>query len=264
MPKKALLVISFGTSYNETREKTITAIENELRAGYPEHDFFRAFTSRMIIKKLKERDGEIIDIPHEALEKLKAEGYTEVVCQTTHVINGYEYDLMISELKKFENDFEVLTIGTPLLTTIEDYQQVAETAISELPPIGEQEALVYMGHGSEHHANATYPAMDYTFKHMGHKNAFMGTVEGFPALEDIIPQLKEKGYHKIYLAPFMIVAGDHAINDMAGDEEDSWKRILENEGFEVECILKGLGQFNGIRKMFLEHCRNGRNVRELL
>lgn len=264
MPKKALLVISFGTSYNETREKTITAIENNLRADYPDYDFRRAFTSRMIIKKLKERDGEHIDIPHEALEKIKAEGYTEVVCQTTHVINGYEYDLTINELKKFEDDFDVLTIGTPLLTTIEDYQQVAQIAIEELPTLKEGEALVYMGHGSDHHANATYPAMDYTFKHLGYKNAFMGTVEGFPSLDDIIPQLKEKNYHKIYLAPFMIVAGDHALNDMAGDDEDSWKNILEAEGFEVECVLKGLGQFKGIQDMFLAHCRSGKSVKELL
>lgn len=264
MPKKALLVISFGTSYLETREKTIGAIEKDLQKKFPDHDFRRAFTSRMIIKKLRERDNELVDIPHEALEKLKNEGYTEVVCQTTHVINGYEYDITISELKKFENDFEVLTIGTPLLTTIEDYERVAKTAIGELPQMQEGEALLYMGHGSEHHANATYPAMDYTFKHLGYKNAFMGTVEGFPSLSDIVPQLKEKGYHKLYLAPFMIVAGDHAINDMASDEEDSWKTLLEAQGFEVECVLKGLGQFQGIRDMFMEHAENGTNVRELL
>lgn len=264
MPKKALLVISFGTSYRETREKTIGAIERDLQKGFPDYDFRRAFTSRMIIKKLRERDNEYVDIPHEALEKLKNEGYTEVICQTTHVINGYEYDLTINELKKFENDFDVLTIGAPLLTTIDDYEQVAKTAISELPEMKEGEALLYMGHGSEHHANATYPAMDYTFKHLGYKNAFMGTVEGFPSLNDIIPQLKEKGYHKLYLAPFMIVAGDHAINDMASDEEDSWKTLLENEGFEVECVLKGLGQFKGIQDMFLEHAKNGTSVKELL
>ena len=121
-----------------------------------------------------------------------------------------------------------------------------------------------MGHGSDHHANATYPAMDYTFKFLGYRDIYMGTVEGFPSLDHIIPELKEKGYKKIYLAPFMIVAGDHAINDMAGDEEDSWKSILEAEGFEVECVLRGLGQFKGIQDMFLEHAKNGQSVRELL
>ena len=264
MSKKALLVISFGTSYRETREKTIGAIEKDLQRGFPDYDFKRAFTSRMIIKKLRERDGEIVDIPHEALEKLKAEGYTEVVCQTTHVINGYEYDLTINELKKFENDFEVLTIGAPLLTTIEDYNRVAKIAADELPQLKRGEAILYMGHGSDHHANATYPAMDYTFKFLGYRDIYMGTVEGFPSLDHIIPELKEKGYKKIYLAPFMIVAGDHAINDMAGDEEDSWKSILEAEGFEVECVLRGLGQFKGIQDMFLEHAKNGQSVRELL
>ncbi|MEF9917987.1 MAG: sirohydrochlorin cobaltochelatase [Eubacterium sp.] len=264
MSKKALLVISFGTSYRETREKTIGAIEKDLQMNFPDHDFKRAFTSRMIIKKLKERDGEAVDIPREALEKLKNEGYTEVVCQTTHVINGYEYDLTISELKKFENDFEVLTIGAPLLTTIKDYERVVDIVAEELPKTAKGEALLYMGHGSEHHANATYPAMDYTFKHMGHPNMFMGTVEGFPSLDDIIPQLKEKGYHKLYLAPFMIVAGDHAINDMASDEADSWKTLLTNEGFEVECVLKGLGQFRGIQDMFAEHAKDGKDVKTLL
>ncbi|MEG0379840.1 MAG: sirohydrochlorin cobaltochelatase, partial [Eubacterium sp.] len=170
MSKKALLVISFGTSYLETRKKTIGAIEKDLQDHFPDHDFRRAFTSRMIIKKLSERDNEQVDIPHEALEKLKEEGYTEVVCQTTHVINGYEYDLTINELKKFENDFEVLTIGAPLLTTIEDYERTATIVAQELPELLAGEALVYMGHGSEHHANATYPAMDYTFKHLGYKN----------------------------------------------------------------------------------------------
>lgn len=264
MSKKALLVISFGTSYNTTREKTIGAIERDLQESYPDRDFYRAFTSRMIIKKLKERDGEAIDTPLEAIQKLKDAGYDDVVCQTTHVINGYEYDLTINELKQHCADFKSLTIGVPLLTTTDDYHQVVAVLEEIIPDLQEGEAYVFMGHGSDHHANATYPALDYQFKHTGYEDVYMATVEGFPELSHIFPKLHQNNYTKVYLAPFMVVAGDHAINDMAGDDADSWKNIFIQNGFEVECILKGLGQYEGIRKMFVEHCHNGKQVCELL
>ncbi|MGL4606169.1 MAG: sirohydrochlorin cobaltochelatase [Eubacteriaceae bacterium] len=260
MEKKALLVISFGTSYLETRKKTIEATEKFLRKSYPEHDFFRAFTSRMIVNKLKKRDGEIVDLPKEALEKIKEAGYTQVDCQTTHIINGYEYDLTLKEIKEFEKDFKYLTLGKPLLTTVEDYEQTVDVVMKKLPKLKKDEAIIYMGHGSDHHANATYPCLDYMFKLKGHKDIYVGTVEGFPELENLVPILKEKNYKKIYLAPFMLVAGDHAINDMASDEEESWKTILEEQGFKVSCILEGLGEYQGIQQLFLEHLKAGKSV----
>ncbi|WKY44124.1 sirohydrochlorin cobaltochelatase [Eubacteriaceae bacterium ES2] len=263
MSKKALLVISFGTSYPETRKKTIAATEDTLKKAYPEHDFYRAFTSRMIVSKLKKRDNEVVDLPTEALQKLKDAGYTEVICQTTHIINGHEYDITLKELKAFENDFDVLTLGKPLLTSVDDYKRTIAIVMEALPQLKAGEALLYMGHGSEHHANAVYPCLDYMFKSQGHKNVYMGTVEGFPELDDIMPQLKEKGYKKIYLAPFMLVAGDHAQNDLAGDEEDSWNTLLKEQGFETQVILEGLGEYPGIQALFLEHLNAAKSVKEM-
>ena len=263
MEKKALLVISFGTSYPETRKKTIEATENRLKEAFPDHDFYRAFTSRMIINKLKTRDNESVDTPQEVLKKLKAAGYTHVQCQTTHIINGYEYDITLKELKAFEKDFVSLTLGRPLLTTVEDYEETVDIVMKQMPKLKKGEALVYMGHGSDHHANSTYPCLDYMFKMKGYEEVYVGTVEGFPELENIVPLLQEKKYKKIYLAPFMLVAGDHAINDMASDEEDSWRTVLEDERFKVECILEGLGEYAGIQNMFLDHLKKAQPVTEM-
>lgn len=134
MEKKALLVISFGTSYAETRAKTIEATEKYLQKAFPDHDFYRAFTSRMIIDKLKKRDNEIVDVPQEVLQKIKDAGYTHVHCQTTHIINGYEYDITLNELKAFEKDFEFLTLGRPLLTSVEDYKETVDIVMGQMPP----------------------------------------------------------------------------------------------------------------------------------
>jgi sirohydrochlorin cobaltochelatase len=263
MEKKALLVISFGTSYAETRKKTIAATEKRLQKAFPDHDFYRAFTSRMIINKLKQRDNESVDVPRDALKKLKAAGYTHVRCQTTHIINGYEYEITLKELKDFEADFESLILGRPLLTTVEDYEETIDIVMGQVPKLKKDQALVYMGHGTDHHANATYPCLDYMFKMKGFDNVYVGTVEGFPELENIVPVLKDKKYKKVYLAPFMLVAGDHATNDMASDDEESWKSVLEDEGFKVECILEGLGEYSGIQDLFAAHLKKAQPVAEM-
>lgn len=261
MSKKALLVISFGTSYPETRKKTIEATEDLLKEAYPDHDFYRAFTSKVIVRKLKKRDDLFIDSPKEALQKLKAAGYNEVICQTTHIINGHEYEKALKELKAFEDDFDLLKLGKPLLTSSEDYKKTMAILLKQIPPLKDDEALVLMGHGSYHHANSTYPCMDYIFKHHGHHNVYVATVEGFPELADIMPQLRK--YRKIILLPFMLVAGDHAINDMASDDEDSWKSQLLKEGLEVEMLIKGMGECREIQELFLDHLRQAKSVKRL-
>lgn len=253
MNKKALLVISFGTSYKDTFEKTIQAIEEDLKTAYPDHDFFRAYTSRRIIKKLKARDGIAIDLPAEALEKIREMGYEEVLCQTTHIINGFEFELTVKDLLPYSKDIQI-KMGSALLTSHEDYLGAVEAVMGSIPPLKEEEALILMGHGTYHHANAAYPCLDYVFKSEGHTNVYMGSVEGFPYIDDVVKQLKKQSQiKKLYLMPFMVVAGDHALNDMAGDEEDSWKEVLKNQGYEVEIIMKGLGELEGIRKIFVEH-----------
>lgn len=253
--KKAVLVVSFGTSYNDSREKTIGAVEKKIAEAYPDYDQKRAFTSQIIIDKLAERDNEQIDNVPEAMQKLIDEGYGTVVIQPTHVMNGEEYDEMREETAPFEDKFVSVKYGKPVLTSTEDYEKVINSLVAETPQISEEgTAVVFMGHGTEHFANATYSALAYRFKAMGYNNVFVGTVEGYPDLDRVKEELAQFQPKKVVLLPLMIVAGDHANNDMAGDEEDSWKTQLKKEGYEVECVIKGLGEYAGIQDILVEHC----------
>lgn len=258
LSKKAILVVSFGTSYNDNREKTIGAIEGAVAAAYPDYTLRRAFTSRMIINKLKKRDGVQVDNVDEALCRLVMEGYGTVIIQPTHVMNGFEYEEMLGLITPYKGSFSILRIGTPLLTSIEDYTSLAEAILPEIPEVKQEEtAVILIGHGTDHYANSAYAALDYRIKDMGYDNIFIGTVEGYPDLETVKKLvLAEKSLKKIALYPLMIVAGDHANNDIAGDEEDSWKSVFEEEGYEVVCNLKGLGEYAGIRRMFVERVNN--------
>lgn len=251
--KQAILVVSFGTSYNETRAVTLDAIERDIAAAYPDYEVRRAFTSQIIIDKLASRDNLKIDNVAQAMGRLTADGFGTLIVQPTHVMNGSEYDEMKAMVAPYEENFEKLVYGTPLLTSTEDYKEAVAAISAELPQLKEHEAIVFMGHGTEHFANATYAALEYMFHHQGHRQIYVGTVEGFPVLDDVKNALAENKVEKVYLLPFMIVAGDHANNDMAGDEEDSWKIQLKAEGFAVEPIIKGLGEYQGIRAMFAEH-----------
>lgn len=252
--KKAILVVSFGTSYEETRKKTLDRIEEDIRLAFPDHALYRAWTSRIIRKKLLERDG--IEIPdvRTALERMLSDGIREVIVQPTHMINGYENDSMTEAVEGMRAHFDRVAVGAPLLTSGEDNSRVVQAVSEELHP-EEGEALVLMGHGTEHYANSVYAALDYQFKDTGHADFYMGTVEGYPALESVIRMVKKSGKRKVLLAPFMIVAGDHALNDLSGDGEDSWKSVFEREGFKVRCVLRGLGEYEKIRRLFVDHVR---------
>lgn len=258
--KKALMVISFGTSYPETREKTIAVIENDLMREYPDREFFRAFTSNFIRKKIAKRDNEIILSPEEMFEKLKELGYEDILCQTTHIIHGSEYCLTLDMAIENAKNFKKVAIGTPLLSVSADYIQMIDFVKDLTKNFKEDEALLFMGHGSEHFSNSAYPAFNYYLQKNGLDNVFLATVEGFPELSDVREDLKK--FKKIYLMPFMVVAGDHAINDLAGDEEDSWKSVLKKDGFEVETILKGLGEFEAVREIFVQHSKNPIEITE--
>ena len=251
--KKAILVVSFGTSYEQTREKTIGAIEEEFALAFPDYEIRRAFTSGMIIKKLRERDGVIIDSVEQALEKLAADGFGTVICQPTHVMNGFEFDDLRNEVERWKDRFPNIICGWPLLTSFEDYHLVTKALQEEFSDIGPDTALVLMGHGTEHPANATYPALDYRLKAQGCKNFFIGTVEGYPDLATVMREVEAIHAKKVILAPLMVVAGDHAINDMCGDE-NSWLQQFEQAGYQVEPVLRGLGEYPSIRKIYLRHC----------
>lgn len=251
--KKAILVVSFGTSYKDTREKTIDAIENHIKDTFPEYKIYRAFTSNMIIKKLIKEYHIKVDTVTEALERLIRDGINEVIVQPTHIINGIENDEMLKDIHKYRSHFISIKIGTPLLTSIEDYNDIIKIITKEFSYMTSDEALVCMGHGSSHYTNSTYPALDYMFKEKGYNNIFIGTVEAYPSFETVERELKRVNFRRVILMPLMVVAGDHALNDMAGDEEDSWKSILELQGFKVDCVVKGLGEYPEIRQMYIKH-----------
>ena len=253
--KKAVLVVSFGTSHLDSCEKTIGAIEQEIAAAFPDREVRRAFTSGMILKKLKNRDGVEIDGVAEAPGRLLGGGFTDVLVQPTHVMNGNEYEDMMREAAGFEGKFNQLRYGAPLLTSSEDYFQLIEAIREEVFPLLEDELLVYMGHGSDHEANAVYSALNFMLSQKGIHNVVVGTVEAYPDLPAVLAIAKQSGKKRIRLMPLMVVAGDHAKNDMAGGEEDSWDTAFRNAGFEVEAQLKGLGEYAAVRKLYVEHAR---------
>lgn len=255
--RPVILVVSFGTSYNDSRDITIGAIEDAIQEAYPDYDVRRAFTAQTIIDKLSERDGLKIDNVTEAMERIVADGVKKVVVQPTHVMNGYEYDDVIAEILPYADKLEVLNMGAPLLTHIADYDYVTDALLADNEYIAaEDTAIVFMGHGTEHFANAAYSQLQMMMHSKGYENAFVGTVEGFPTIDDVISEVTAYGAKKVVLYPMMVVAGDHANNDMAGDEEDSWKTLLANAGFEVECRLEGMGQNEAIRARYVEHVKS--------
>ncbi|SCJ13962.1 Energy-coupling factor transporter ATP-binding protein EcfA 1 [uncultured Roseburia sp.] len=254
-PRQAILVVSFGTSYHETRKKTIDAIEQAIGSAFPEHRIYRAWTSKMIMKKLLKRDGIKIFNVKEAMAQMAADGITDVIIQPTHVINGIENELMIEDALSCKDNFHSIRFGPPLLTSSEDNDALISIIHNAFSDLADDEALVLMGHGTTHYANSIYAAMDYTFKDKGYPNIFLGTVEAYPSMETLLRMVKEQHPKKIILTPFMIVAGDHAANDMAGDDPDSWKCQFIQAGFEVECVLKGLGEYPEIHNLFIRHIK---------
>lgn len=252
---KAILVVSFGTSVNATRELTIDAIEKRIAEEFPTYRVYRAWTSKMIIKKLLKRDNTKINTVTEAFAEMAADGITDVIVQPTHVINGIENDLMKEETLAFQDSFHSIAFGTPLLTSQEDNTKVIKAVQEEFSDLREHDALVLMGHGTTHYANSVYTALDDQFKDHGCHNIFLGTVEANPSMEALIHMVTAFSPDKVILAPFMIVAGDHARNDMAGEDPDSWMCQFQRAGFPVETVLKGLGQYAGIQRLFLEHVR---------
>lgn len=254
--KQAILVVSFGTSYEETRKVTIDAIEESIQEAFQDFKLYRAWTSKMILAKIKKRDGIIIPNVKEAMEQMKSDGITDVVIQPTHVINGIENDLMKEDALAYQEYFHSIRFGDPLLTTEEDSKTVIDAITEEFSGLSEDEVLVLMGHGTTHYANAIYAALDYTFKDYGHSNIFLGTVEAYPSMNTLLKLINSIKPKKVVLAPFMIVAGDHARNDMAGDDPESWCCQFKAAGYPVDCVLKGLGEYASIRNCFIEHISN--------
>lgn len=250
--KKGILVVSFGTTYPDTREKTIGAIEEKIRASFPAYRVYRAFTSRIVRSRIEEAEGiRVLDVKS-ALDQMLADGIEEAVVQPTHIIDGIENELMKEEAETFRERFRYLGIGEPLLKSDEDYDIVA--GILENEKSGDGQAVVFMGHGSEHFANASYQRLQKVLHGRGHEDYYISTVEGTPDIHETLGEVGKGGYESVSLVPFMIVAGDHAKNDMAG-EEDSWCRLFRTKGYQVQCRLKGLGEDPAIQELFISHLR---------
>ncbi len=254
--KPVILVTSFGTSYNDSRHITIGAIEDAIREKYwQDYDIRRAFTAQIIIDKLKKRDGITIDNMTEALDRCVEDGVKEIVVQPTHLMAGLEYADVKDELDKYADKFDKISLGDPLLTSDDDYKKVAAAIKENMASFDDgKTALCLMGHGTEADSNADYAKMQEVFKNEGLTQFFVGTVEAEPTCEDVIAAASAAGYKKAVLAPFMVVAGDHANNDMADETDpDSWAAKFVAAGFEVTCLLQGLGQNAAVDDIYVSH-----------
>ena len=261
-PKPVILVVSFGTSYNDSRHITIGAIEDAIREAYPDYDVRRAFTAQIIIDKLAERDGIVIDNFEQAMDKLVEEGVQKVIVQPTHLMAGYEYtDVLNSLQSNYADKFEAIVLGDPLLTSDEDYSEVVEAICDATAEYDDgQTAICFMGHGTEADSNEDYTHLQQVLTDAGHTSYFVGTVEATPTFDDVVEAAQAAGFTKAVLRPLMVVAGDHANNDMADTEDpDSFASKFIAAGFEVECVVEGLGQLVAIDNIYVRHVADAIN-----
>ena len=273
-----LLVVSFGTSFNDSRAEDIKGIEDKLAEAYPDWSVRRAFTAQIIINHVEARDGEAIDNMQQALDRAVDNGVKNLVVQPTHLMHGAEYDEMVDAVNEYKDKFESIAISEPMLgevgddaTVINDDKKAVAQAITDAAcqeagfddmqaAADAGTAFVFMGHGTSHTANVTYDQMQTQMDDLGFTNAFIGTVEGEPedtACDKVIEKVKEAGFKNVVLRPLMVVAGDHANNDMAGDDEDSWKSQFEASGdFDsVDCQIEGLGRIEAVEDLYVEHTK---------
>ena len=274
--EKELLVVSFGTSFNDSRVADIKSIEDALQAANPDWSVRRAFTAQIIINHIQARDGEKIDNMEQALERAVSNGVKQLVVQPTHLMHGAEYDEMRAAIDKVRDKFESVEIAEPMLGEVgndatvinADKEAVAKAVVAAaLEESGYEStaaakeagvAYVLMGHGTAHVAKVTYSQMATQMDKLGYENVFIGTVEGEPedtSCEAVIAAVKEAGYTTVVLRPLMVVAGDHANNDMAGADEDSWKTMFEAAGFTVNCQISGLGRIADVQALYVAHTK---------
>lgn len=250
--KKALLVVSFGTSFVNIIDSCIQPVEQMIAEALPEYDYYHAFTSRFIVRKLKEKYDMQINLPEEALTALVADGYEEIIVQPTHILPGFEYHKLKEEVVIFGSRHPEVKIifGQSVLYENADYVQSVEALIASLPIPGDDEAVILMGHGTEHFSNAAYFALQHYLDVQTKGRMLVANVEAPPLLEEVIARLKQEQITEVWLTPFMLVAGDHANHDMAGEDEDSWVNVLAREGIHAKVILKGLGEYPAFRELY--------------
>ena len=250
--KQAILAVSFGTTYPETRRKTIEACEQAIQEHFPDYQVFRAFTSNVVRRRIKEQEGLEVPTVRQALAQLLEQGFEAVYIQPLHVILGGEYEKVVTQASEFRDSFRRLAVAKPLLHSQEDYTAVSQILLDSYGQFGQGEAAVLMGHGSQHYAFTAYAALDHM---MRASPVYIGCVESYPPVELIEQELRADGITKVHLAPFMLVAGDHATNDMSADEEGSWYRFFKEKGYQVEAHLVGLGEFPAIQQLYIQHLK---------
>ncbi len=264
--KDAIVVMSFGTTFKDTREKTINATVDAIQAAHPGVKVVTAFTSHIIIDRIAANEGIQYPTPEEALEQLKAEGYSRVALVSLDVIPGVEYEYKKAVFHNYKDQFKKMTFGTPLIYWQGQEEQADDAAdfikalSTQFKQPGAKEAVLFLAHGTPHPSNAYYSVLQSKIDQMGCKNVYIYTVEGWPNLETVIPKLKKDGVKTVTLMPMMMVAGDHANNDMAGDEEDSHKTILTKAGFTVKTDIRGLGENKSIRDLYVKHADEAWNM----
>ena len=249
--KQAVLVVSFGTTYSETREKNIGAVLRRISAAAPGLPVYEAWTSSMILRALRKR-GESVDDGPAAMARMEADGITDVRVLPTHLLYGDEFDKMHAQLNAAAGRFSSVVTAVPLLSCDEDLRTVLQ-AVAAGVETAPDEALVLMGHGTPHFCNTVYAAMDYHAKAAGLSHVFVGTVEAFPDLDTLIAAVRRAGYRRVVLAPLMLVAGDHANNDMASDAPDSWKTRFSRAGLPARAVIRGLGEYPPVLELYESH-----------
>ncbi len=252
-----LLVLSFGTSFNDSRRLTIGAIEDAIDEALPEEwSVRRGFTANIVIDHVERRDGIHIDDINEALDRAVDNGVKKLVVQPTHLMNGIEYDEIMGKLAEYADAFEKVVVGEPLLTSDEDFDTVADAIVEATKEYDDGEtAICFMGHGTEAESNQVYQKMQDVLTKKGMANYYVGTVEATPSLDDVLAVVQAGEYKRVVLRPLMVVAGDHANNDMAGDEDGTWKKTFEDAGYEVVTVLEGLGQIPAIQDLYVAHAQ---------
>ncbi|MCH4164727.1 MAG: sirohydrochlorin cobaltochelatase [Lentilactobacillus diolivorans] len=252
MNRVAVLVVSFGTTYPQTRQKTIEATENAFRTAFPNTKVFRAFTSNVVISRIKAHEGLQIDTPEEALDRIKDEGFDTVYVQSLHMIPGIEYHRLLQQVAKVRDRFSKVVVGKPMLVSYTDYVKVINFLRGVGGTLADNEAVLFMGHGTSDRAFTAYACLDHML--MGSQH-YLGAVESYPDIQFEINRLKKDGITRVRLQPFMLVAGNHAHQDMASDKPTSWKRLLEASGIQVDAQLKGMGEYPFIQQQFIEHLK---------